>query len=61
VYAYTRELDGKKVLVLLNFQDHAASANTGMDVSKAKVLVGNYPAPARDGKLRGYEAVLYEW
>ena len=26
VYAYTRELDGKKLLVLLNFKDHAANA-----------------------------------
>ena len=61
VYAYTRELDGKKLLVLLNFKDHPASAKTGLDLSKAKVLAGNYPTPSADGKLRGYEAVIYEW
>ena len=43
VYAYTRELDGRKILVLLNFRDKAASVNTGLDLSKAKVLLGNYP------------------
>ena len=62
VYAYTRELDGKKILVLLNFKDKAASAATGLDVSKAKVLLGNYAAPPSPGAaLRPHEAVVYEW
>jgi oligo-1,6-glucosidase len=60
VYAYTRELDGKKWLVLLNFHDKAASANTGLDLSHAKVLLGNYATPSRDGKLKPYEAVILE-
>jgi oligo-1,6-glucosidase len=61
VYSYTRELDGKKMLVALNFHDHPAIANTGLDLSKAKVVMGNYPSPSPDGKLRAYEAVIYEW
>jgi oligo-1,6-glucosidase len=61
VYAYTRELDGKRLLVMLNFKDHPATGRTGLDLSKAKVLAGNYPKPTTDGKLRGYEAVIYEW
>ena len=60
VYAYTRELNGKKMLVLLNFTDKEASANTGVDISKAKVVLGNYETASTDGKLKPYEAVIYE-
>lgn len=60
VYAYTRELNGKKLLILLNFKSKAATANTGIDISKAKVLLGNYPQPSADAKLRPYEAVVYQ-
>jgi hypothetical protein len=59
VYAYTRELDGNKILVLLNFKSVVATANTGIDLSRVKILLGNYPAPSADGKLRPYEAVIY--
>ena len=62
VYTYTREWDGKKMLVLLNFKDKAASTKTGLDLSKAKVLLGNYPtSPSPNAELRPYEAVVYEW
>jgi oligo-1,6-glucosidase len=61
VYAYTRELDGKKIAVLLNFTSKEATANTGLDSSKAKILLGNYPSPLANGKLRPYEAVIYEF
>ena len=60
VYAYTREYNGKKLLILLNFKNKAAAVNTGVDLSKAKVLLGNYPEPAQDAKLRPYEAVVYQ-
>jgi oligo-1,6-glucosidase len=60
VYAYTREWEGKKILVLLNFHDQPVNVNTGIDVSKAKVLMGNYEAAMKDGKLQPYEAVLYQ-
>jgi oligo-1,6-glucosidase len=61
IYAYTRELDGKKVVVLLNFKEKTATADTGLDLSKAKVLIGNYPTPPPNGRLRPYEAMVYEW
>ena len=51
VYAYTRELNGRKILVLLNFRDRVAAVNTGLDLSKATVLLGNYATASRDGKL----------
>lgn len=60
VYAYTRELDGRKILVLLNFKDKAASVKTGLDMSKAKVLLGNYPTASPNGQLQPYEAAIYE-
>ncbi|MBA2303527.1 MAG: alpha-glucosidase [Acidobacteria bacterium] len=60
VYAYTRELAGRKMLVLLNFKDTTAAVNTGFDLSKAKVIFGNYPTPSPAGKLQPYEAVIYE-
>jgi oligo-1,6-glucosidase len=60
VYAYTRELDGKKVLVLLNFSDKNASANTGINISKAKVLINNYATPSKTEELRPYEAKILE-
>ena len=71
VYAYTRELDGQRVLVLLNFHAQAASIATGLDLRGAKRLIGNYAAPGAtiaQGSatpvgvmpLRPYEAVLLE-
>jgi oligo-1,6-glucosidase len=58
VYAYTRTLDGKKMLVLLNFKDKPATVHTGLDLSKAKVLLGNYPSPSAGETLQPYEAMI---
>ena len=60
VYAYTRESGNKKFLVLLNFTSATSKANTGIDISKAKVLINNYEKPNADGSLKPYEAVVYE-
>ncbi|MEN9684295.1 MAG: hypothetical protein RLZZ28_81 [Bacteroidota bacterium] len=60
VYAYTRELNGRKILVLLNFRSKEAVANTGIDLKNKKILLGNYPVSSADGKLKPYEAVIYE-
>lgn len=60
VFAYTREFEGKKVLVLLNFSAKKAKANTGFNIKKAKVLIDNYGSVAKDGLLRPYEAVIYQ-
>ncbi|HEY2721980.1 MAG TPA: alpha-glucosidase [Chitinophagaceae bacterium] len=56
VYAYTRELSGKKILVLLNFTNKSASVNTGIDLSKSNVLLDNYNKPSANGSLQPYEA-----
>jgi oligo-1,6-glucosidase len=60
VFSYTRELNGKKLLVLLNFKNKTAITNTGIDVGKAKVLINNYSTASTDGTLKPYEAVIYE-
>jgi oligo-1,6-glucosidase len=60
VYAYTRELNGKKFLVLLNFTAKEATVNTGIDISKAKMLINNYSTASANGSLKPYEAVVYE-
>jgi oligo-1,6-glucosidase len=61
VYAYTRELNEKKYLVLLNFKSKPAIVSTaGIDLHKAKILIGNYPSPSANGSLQPNEAVIYE-
>ena len=60
VYAYTREWEGKKLLILLNFSKQIAAANTGFDISKAIVKMNNYSDFAADGQLKPYQAVILE-
>jgi oligo-1,6-glucosidase len=63
VYAYTREYEGKKMLIVLNFTANNASIQTG--VSAGKVLLSNYtetPTLNKNGiiELKPYQAVIYE-
>lgn len=60
VYAYTREMNGNKLLVLLNFSKDTATANIDLDVSKAKVLIDNYSTTSQSKTLQPYEAVIYQ-
>lgn len=60
VYAYSRDWEGRKILVLLNFTAKNASVYTGIDMSKAKVLLGNYSSVLSSVQLRPYEAVVYQ-
>jgi oligo-1,6-glucosidase len=60
VYAYTRELDGRKLLVLLNFKAHEAKVKTDIDLSAAKVLIGNYAESSTDKTLKPYESIVFE-
>jgi oligo-1,6-glucosidase len=58
VFAYSRESDGTKLLILINFKEAEATANVGFDYSRAKFLFGNYDE--FDGKLKPYQAVILE-
>ena len=60
VYAYTRELNGKKILVLLNFSSKPATANINIDLTSSNLLIGNYASANNTTALRPYEAVVYE-
>ena len=59
VYAYTREMNGEKILVLLNFKSVTSTVNTGLKLTTVKVLLGNYKNSSNDGTLKPYEAVVY--
>ena len=58
IYAYTREMNGTKLLILLNFTNSEALIETDLNLRGAKILLGNYPNTARIGKLRPYEAMV---
>jgi oligo-1,6-glucosidase len=65
VYAYTREGEGEKMLILLNFSTTASTCNVGTDISNATLLLTNYKdAPLKNTAhttitLRPYEALVY--
>jgi len=59
VYAYTRTLEGKSMLILLNFSTQASSVITGIPTDKARLLIDNYGAGPQGNTLRPYEAVIY--
>jgi oligo-1,6-glucosidase len=45
---------------MLNFKATVAKANTGIDVSKAKLLIGNYPNASNDGSSKPFISVVYQ-
>lgn len=60
VFAFTRTLNERQLLVLANFSDEPSTASLGEGVS-GSVLLGNYadaPAPGPDVALRPWEAIL---
>ena len=59
VFAFTREWNGQRWLVMLNFRDHVVRSQTGFDLSKAPILIHNYPQASTNGQLQPYEAVIY--
>lgn len=62
VFAYTRDLEGKKVLILLNFSEKESSFNIGIPITKSKIILGNYTNPKKLKKniLRPFEALIIE-
>ena len=65
VYAYTREADHEKILVLLNFSAATASVKVPAIKANASILLSNYTiAPLLNKqksiiKLKPYEAIIY--
>jgi oligo-1,6-glucosidase len=62
IYAYTREGDGKKFLVLLNFKSTPATVALPSDInlSNAIPVLNNYSNPSKTNALQPYEAVVYD-
>lgn len=60
VYTFTRELNGKKWLVILNFRNKPVMVPKGLNTQNAKLLIGNYPEISKERTLRPYEALIYE-
>lgn len=66
IYAYTREGEKGKMMIILNFSTDNAQANVGILNANSKLLLSNYKnAPTNNaGKthitLRPYEAVIYK-
>ncbi len=59
-YSFTREMNGKKFLVLLNFSAKQSTTNTGINFKNTALLIGNLNKPSTDGTLKPYEAVIYQ-
>ena len=64
VYAYTREYEGRKFLIVLNFSSGNAQSALGINTASAKLLLGNYKDAPKGLKstlsLRPYEALVYK-
>ena len=60
VYSYTRELNGRKILVLLNFKSQQATAHTGLSLSGSRILIGNYSSASSSETLKPYEAKVIQ-
>jgi oligo-1,6-glucosidase len=60
IFAYTRQLDNEKLLVVLNFSDTAATLTSKEDISKAKMLICNYEEASDNHLFKPYEAVIYK-
>jgi oligo-1,6-glucosidase len=66
VYAYIREDEEAKILVLLNFSPSDAQTDIGVSIANAKLLLSNYSDTPLNNKekrqirLRPYEAIIYK-
>jgi oligo-1,6-glucosidase len=60
VFAYLRDLNGKRVLVLLNFTNKNTSYNLNLKLGKNEVLLNNYNdiTDVKNNKLRPYESLV---
>ncbi len=61
IYAYTRSLNGEKLLVLLNFTGKKAryALPKGTENRGTEFFVGNYPKMQNKNVLRPFEAIVY--
>ena len=60
IFAYTRQLENEKFLVVLNFSDKTAVLNTSIDINKNNILISNYKQPQHNNVYQPYAAVIYK-
>lgn len=60
VFAYTRTLNNKTFLILLNFKNKTATVKTGLDLGKGKTVLNNYGSANVSETLQPYEASVIE-
>jgi len=63
IYAYTRELNNNKYLIILNFHDKTATTNVGVDITESKSVINNYLGTSKiinksQVTLKPYQAVI---
>ena len=59
IFAYIRELDGERVLVLANFHDRQVQVSGIEDVQVRELLISNYDRGNIITTLRPYEAGIF--
>ena len=62
VFAYSRELNGDKIVVVCNFYNKETNLNFKEDFNNVEILLSNYKDSSilmKDLKLRPYEAIMY--
>lgn len=60
VFAYTRELNGSKLLIVLNFTEKKCTFKSDLDIKNAKIILSNYNNPSKDLSVEPYESVIYK-
>lgn len=60
IFAYTRTMNEKKVLVVLNFSEKENKFNSNYKFNKNKIMLSNYSTPSLDGMLKPYEAIIID-
>jgi oligo-1,6-glucosidase len=66
IYAYTREFEGQKMLILLNFSSSNAKTIIDVNTKKARLILSNYPQVSVKNSLksivtlRPYESIIYK-
>ncbi|SFI29641.1 glycoside hydrolase family 13 protein [Halpernia frigidisoli] len=60
IFAYTRELNGEKLLIILNFTGKNTTLKSDLDLKKAELILSNYKEITQDFNLKPYESVIYK-
>lgn len=60
LFAYTRQLEQQKLLVVLNFSAQEATLKSTIHADDKNILISNYSLPAAEHVYRPYEATIYE-